>query len=384
MSKRRFFLVTAVLCVAVGLTLAFALPGAVTQAQTPLIPVRGEPTGAVVIVVFSDFGVPACAEVEPGLKTVRGEFPKDVQVIFKHNPAPERVLAHEAAVEAGRQGKFWEMHDRLFANQKALGRDDLIAHAKALGLDVLAFTRALDQHTHRPVVERDKAEARALGAGATPYIFINGRRATGMPPVTSFTALIRSLLSGGDGSEPAPVATDAFDLTGSPVRGPADAPVTIVAFSDLQCGFCARANGTVERALAAYPGRVRWVFKHFPLENHTDAPLAHRAALAAHQQGRFWEMHDAIFATQRNMGREALLAHAAELKLDLAKFTADLDSDRFNALIERDLKEGAKAGVEGTPTFFVNGQPLVGAQPFERFTAAIDRALAAPPAATKP
>ena len=95
-------------------------------------------------------------------------------------------------------------------------------------------------------------------------------------------------------------------------------------------------------------------------------------------------MHDAIFAKQRTMKRDDLLAHAAALKLDVARFTADLDSKQFDALIQRDLKEGANVGVEGTPTFFVNGQPLVGAQPFERFTAAIDRALASAPAATKP
>jgi protein-disulfide isomerase len=205
-----------------------------------------------------------------------------------------------------------------------------------------------------------------------------------MPPVTSITALIRSLMSGGDGTEPAPAPADAFDLTGAPVRGAPDAAVTIVAFSDLQCSFCARANATVEQALAKYPGRVRWVFKHFPLESHTDAPLAHRAALAAHRQGRFWEMHDAIFAKQRTMKRADLLAHAAALKLDLTRFTADLDSDQFTAVIDRDMKEGAKVGVEGTPTFFVNGFPVVGAQPLERFTAAIDRALTARGGAVKP
>jgi protein-disulfide isomerase len=385
MLKKRALLVAGAVIAAVGLTLAFALPTAGTQA--PLAPIRGEAAASIVILVFSDFQNSACAEVEPGLKTVRAEFPKDVQVIFKHNPAPEHAqaaLAHEAAIEAARQGRFWEMHDRLFAHPNKLGRDDLVAHAQALGLDVPAFTRALDQRTHRPAVERDVAEARALGVATTPYIYINGRRASPMPPVTSIKALIRSLLSGGDGTEPAPAPVDAFDLTGSPVRGPATAPVTIVGFSDLQCSFCARANATVEQALAKYPGRVRWVFKHFPLESHTDAPLAHRAALAADRQGRFWEMHDAIFAKQRTMKREDLLAHAAALKLDLARFTADLDSSTFTALIDRDMKEGAKVGVEGTPTFFVNGQAVVGAQPLERFVAVIDKALAAPAPSPKP
>jgi protein-disulfide isomerase len=384
MTKTRSVFAAVALAAAVGLTLAWAFAPADLDAQAPLLPVRGDVSGPIVIMVFSDFQDPGSAEVEPVLKTVRAEFPKDVQVIFKHRPAPERpqaALAHEAAVEAGRQGRFWEMHDRLFANQKGLGREDLIKHASALGLDVAAFTRALDARTHRASVERDLAEARAVGVTGTPAIFINGRRATGMPPVASITKLIRSLLSGGDGTEPEPVPTSTFDLTGSPVRGPADAPVTIVAFSDLQCSFCARANATVERVLAQYPGRVRWVFKHFPLENHAEAPLAHRAALAANEQGRFWEMHDAIFAKQRTMKREDLLAHAATLKLDIARFTADLDSDKYSAVIARDMKEGASVGVEGTPTFFINGAPVVGAQPFEKFTAVINKALAAPAAA---
>jgi protein-disulfide isomerase len=314
---------------------------------------------------------------------VRAEFPKDVQVIFKHSPMPpnsQAPLAHEAAVEAARQGKFWEMHDLLFARPQKLGRDDLIAHARTLGLDVAAFTKALDAHTHRPAVERDLAEARALGVTSTPAIFINGRRGAGMPPATALTGLIRSLLNGGDGTE-APTAPDnAFDLTGSPVRGPATAPVTIVAFSDLQCSFCARANATVEKVLAQYPGRVRWVFKHYPLEFHADAPLAHRASIAAHQQGRFWEMHDAIFAKQRTMKRADLLAHAAALGLDVPRFTADLDDDRGAAVIARDMKEGAALGIDGTPTFFINGQPVVGAQPYEQFVVAVDKALAKGPA----
>ena len=129
--------------------------------------------------------------------------------------------------------------------------------------------------------------------------------------------------------------------------------------------------------LDRYQGKVRVVFKHSPIEGHTAAPLAHRASFAAQQQGKFWEMHDRIFANQRAMEREALLAHASALGLDLARFTADLDSPRAQAVLDRDQAEAAKVGVDGTPTFFVNGTPLVGAQPLEAFTAAIDKALAA-------
>jgi protein-disulfide isomerase len=173
-----------------------------------------------------------------------------------------------------------------------------------------------------------------------------------------------------------------FDLAGSPVRGDSAAPVTIVEFSDFQCGFCARATATVERLLERYPGKVRWVMKHYPLDLHQAAPLAHRAALAAAAQGKFWEMHDAIFAEQRALTRERMLRHASGLSLDRAKFARDMNSARVKSLLERDVAEGRKVGIDGTPTFFINGERLVGAVAFETMAAAVERALVRSLAAT--
>jgi protein-disulfide isomerase len=354
------------------------------SAPATLLPVRGDAQASIVILLVSDFECPYCAQVEPLLKTVRETFPKDVQVVFKHNPLPihpQAPLAHEAAVEAGRQGKFWEMHDLLFANQQKLAPADLETYARQLGLDMPAFSKALAERTHRTVVERDMREAIALGVTGTPTIYLNGRRAVGVPTADAVVGVIRSLLAGGDGSTPVTVPTSSFDLTGSPAKGPADAPITIVEYSDFQCGFCLRANATVAQVLARYGDKVRRVFKHFPLDFHKEAPLAHLASLAANEQGRFWEMHDRLFANQRALQRDDLLAHAKALGLDMARFTADLESPRLKAILDRDLAEGAKLGVEGTPTFFINGTALVGAQPESAFTAAIDKALAPPPSA---
>jgi protein-disulfide isomerase len=155
--------------------------------------------------------------------------------------------------------------------------------------------------------------------------------------------------------------------------------VSLVLFSDFQCGFCQRVNPTLAQLLERYPGKVRIVFKHFPIEGHDAAPLAHRASMAAHEQGKFWEMHDRIFANQRAMTRADLMAHAQALGLDMAKFTAAIDAERSTATLERDKKEGEALGIDGTPTFFVNGTPLVGAQPLQAFAAAVDKALAAAP-----
>ena len=358
-----------------------------TAASTPTAAAGGRAgaTPPVVILVFGDFQCTTCTGLEPVLKSIRDEFPKDVQIAFKHNPAPdhaEALLAHEAAVEAGRQGKFWEMHALLAANPTRLQPDQLKGYASTLKLDLDAFGKALGERTHRAVVERDIAEARALGVTAGNLtLYINGRRGNGVPPPTVLGPLIKNLLAGGDGSGPAPVAAASLNLAGAPVRGAADAPVTIVEFSDFQCGFCFRVNPTVGQLLDRYNGKIRVAFKHSPIEGHTAAPLAHRAAFAAQQQGKFWEMHDRIFANQRDMSREALLGHARALGLDLARFTADFDGAASKAALERDLAEGATLGVDGTPTFFINGTPLVGAQPLEAFAEAIDKALAAKPAA---
>jgi protein-disulfide isomerase len=390
MTVRVFRQVLVVLgAIVLGAALPWAvLPGAPSfvAAQGALLPARGEPSAPMVILLFSDFQCDNCAKAEATLKEVRDAFPKDVQVIFKHSPLPihpDAPLAHELAVEAARQGKFWEMHDLLFENQAKLKRADLDGYAQKLGLDMQAVKKALDGRTHRPLVERDLAEARALGVTGTPTLYLNGRRAAGVPPAPAMINVIKSLLSGGDGTEPASVPMTTFDLTGAPTKGPAEAPVTIVEFSDFQCGFCLRVNSTVAQVLEKYQGKVRLVFKHYPLvELHPSAPSGHRAALAAHEQGKFWEMHDRIFANQRAMTRQDLLGHAGALGLDMTKFMADLDGPRLQAVLDRDLAEGRKVGVEGTPTFFINGTAVVGSQPLDAFVKVIDKALAAASAPT--
>jgi protein-disulfide isomerase len=366
-------------CLAAVLSVALAVACTSAAGQGASTPTRGAADAKVVLLVFADLASPDPGKAEPVLAELRREFPSDVAIAFKHNPDPDRpdsLLAHEAAVEAARQGKFWELLDRLAAQPGTTTREQLIAHAGAIGLDVAAFTKALDGHTHRAAVARDVLEARALGVTGQYTLFINGRRGSGVPPAGVLTTLVKNLLAGGDGTGPAPLSPTALDLTGAPIRGAADAPVTLVEFSDFQCGFCFRVNPTLAQLLDRYKGKVRLVFKHSPIEGHTAAPLAHRAAYAAHQQGKFWEMHDRIFANQRAMDREALLAHAAALGLDRAKFTADMDGAASQAVLDRDQAEAAKVGVDGTPTFFVNGTPLVGAQPIEAFAAAIDKALA--------
>jgi protein-disulfide isomerase len=241
-------------------------------------------------------------------------------VIFKHAPAasnPNAMLAHEAALAGGAQGKFWEMHDTLFENQTHLTRADLLGYAKSLGLDLAAFERALDNHTYRPIVERDLAEAAGLGVTTTPTFFVNGRRLVGPQGYASLGAVIESLLAGIPPDKRvreeivAAGPAQQIDLEHAPTRGPATAPISLVEFSDFECPFCAVTAPVVRQLLLAYPTQVRFAFKHYPLPMHKESPLAHEAALAAGDQGKFWEMHDLLFATQAKWGVNRVQARSS-------------------------------------------------------------------------
>jgi protein-disulfide isomerase len=143
---------------------------------------------------------------------------------------------------------------------------------------------------------------------------------------------------------------------GSPVLGPADARIAIVEFSDFQCPYCAQAVQKIGAVMKAFPTQVKLIFKQFPLEMHSQAELAAQAALAAHQQGKFWQLHDLMFANRTHLSRQEILTLAGGLKLDMMRFTRDMDNPDTRKAVERDESEGEQAGVGGTPTFFIDGQ----------------------------
>lgn len=163
-----------------------------------------------------------------------------------------------------------------------------------------------------------------------------------------------------------------------PSRGDAGAPVTIVEFSDYECDYCARAEGAVRRVLDEYKGRVRLVHQAFPLTIHPRAPKAAEAAFCAGEQGRYWEMHDSLITRQGALGVDDLKGRARALQLEVPRFDACLDSGRMAPVVLASKKLGEGLGVNSTPAFFVNGRPLTGAQPFERFKEIIDHELGTP------
>jgi protein-disulfide isomerase len=160
-----------------------------------------------------------------------------------------------------------------------------------------------------------------------------------------------------------------------PTKGPADAPVTIVEFSDYECPYCVRAEATVKELLAKYPGKIKLVYRDYPLPSHAKAPKAAEAAHCAGDQGKYWELHDKLFTPGAKLEVADLKAHAREVGLDGGKFDACLDSGAKAKEVETHKKAGDDVGVSGTPAFFINGRPLSGAQPLEAFSAIVDQEL---------
>ena len=175
--------------------------------------------------------------------------------------------------------------------------------------------------------------------------------------------------------KPDPNRRYSLNVAGSPAKGPKSAKITIVEFSDFQCPFCSRVVPTMAQIQEEYGDQVRIVFKHLALAMHSKAAAAHAASEAAHRQGKFWEMHDAIFANQREMSPEKYVEHAAEIGLDVEQFKRDVVDADVKRKVDADAKEAAALGVTGTPGFFINGKFLSGARPFEAFKQAIDEEL---------
>ncbi|MBF0270855.1 MAG: DsbA family protein [Magnetococcales bacterium] len=158
-------------------------------------------------------------------------------------------------------------------------------------------------------------------------------------------------------------------------KGDVKAPITIIEFSDFECPYCRRAQATLKKVQEAYGDKIRMVFRHYPLPFHTKAPKASEAAQCAADQGKFWPMHDLLFEDKTNLDVPDLKKAAKSVGLDQAAFDKCLESGKHNARITTDLTEGKKLGVTGTPTFFINGVRVVGAQPFDKFKSVIDEEL---------
>jgi protein-disulfide isomerase len=160
-----------------------------------------------------------------------------------------------------------------------------------------------------------------------------------------------------------------------PAKGPEGAPVTIVEFSDFQCPYCKQAKATADQVFTNFAGKVRLVFRDYPLPFHDKAKKAAEAGHCAEEQGKFWEMHDWMFDHQDKLDVPSLMEGAKGLGLDPQRFDPCLDGGKYAAKVAENTKAGEEAGVTGTPAFFINGKLLSGAEPYEKFKELVEAEL---------
>jgi protein-disulfide isomerase len=377
---------------------------------------RGGDTPLVTVVVYTDYACPPCGRTWSVMDNLLEDYGQDLRVVFRSFTVPGHGRgeeAVEAAFAAGEQGKFWEMHAELFEHLGAFDRPTLRKHAQQIGLDVPKFMDALDTGAHTGTRMRHRREAKRLGIIGLPASFVNGLYMAGYADEATWHAILdeeiaraRELLAAGTpraelydklmasastkpvtapkGAEklradladkqkltnpPTNLATPDFNARyaiepgASGALGPDDAPVQVVELIDFQCPYCAKAHAELLELREKHGDDVQYVVRHVPLEIHTAAKGAAKASVAASKQGKFWPYHDAIFAHEGGLDRDAFLKIAADLGLDLEQFKADLDSTAVSQAVDDDLRFSLKLGVVATPGFFVNGRFVNGFRP---------------------
>jgi protein-disulfide isomerase len=369
-------------------------------------PVRGPTDALVRIVVFQDFASGEAGALGRAYADVAQRWPDAVQLVLVHAPARRHEMARpiaELTIAAGAQGKFWEAHDLVLRTPPA-NRAALLAAAVELGLDVDAVEDALADGRHRAWIDADLETARAHGVTRGPAVFVNGvpaprdaaelaglverelalasRIVDAGVPRARLHAEIAALLPA---PSPAPRPDDrqpdagvswAVPAADAPVLGPKDALVTVIVFSEFQCPFCGRVQPVLAELRKLHPDDLRIVFRHMPLAFHGHARSAAKAAIAADRQGKFWRMHDFLFNLKGEPDERAVKLAVRRLRLDKRKFDRDRKSARTEAVIVEDQRLAQEFGVNGTPTFFINGRRLDGAQPIDSFEAIVGEELA--------
>jgi protein-disulfide isomerase len=370
-------------------------------------PMKGNPRALVTIVEFSSYQCPFCGRVQPTLKQVAEEFGDNVRFVFKQHPLPMQANsrpAARAALAANAQGKFWEFHELLLANQSALTEENFVAWARQVGLDVDKFNADRNADWTNAQVDADLAVARSSNIRGTPNFLINGKPVTGARPFDAFASVIReeitatkALVDAGKSIgeaygerlaanqkaaaeaaavAQAPAGPVTFKLDGAASKGPDDAKVTLVDFSDFQCGFCGRLSETMDEVMPEFEGKsVRFVSMQFPLGRFPHSQKAAEAALAAAAQGKYWEYKKLVYQNQRALTDESFEQFAEQLGMDMERFRKEMEDKTWAAAVSAQRSEGQKGGVTGTPALFLNGLKIGGALPAESLRSAINEAL---------
>lgn len=374
-------------------------PATVYKVPRGQAPASGPLDAPVTIVAWSDYACAYCNRVQGTLDHLARLFPGQLRWVHRTLPLDDdSTLGPEAALAAAAQGRFRPMNDRLFALGGRVDRAAVELLARELGLDMVRFRADLDTRLHRASIAADMADARTLGVTGTPTFFINGRPVHGNQPLRVFVDIVDqelaraaqlragydALVEGGKPTADAATETRArrelsattlyrvgLGLPGHQV-GPDDALVTIVAWSDFQCPYCAKEAPVLAHLRDKYKGDVRIIYRHLPMAFHLRAGLAAEAAVAAAEQGKFWAFHDQVFASFGHLERADLERFAEAAGLDLPRFRAALDDRRYRDAIAAEAAAGEALGVDGTPTVFINGAPVSGARDADTMDRLVD------------
>jgi len=366
----------------------------------------GQDDAPITMYEWCDYAYPNCInfynEILPELQKKYVDTGK-LRIVHKEFPVAggdPSVIASMGAQCAASQGKYQEMADWLYKNTTAWSqqsdiqavKDALKQGAKEIGLDTAAFDACIDNEDTLDDIKQDYYDGRDLEFKELPAFVVGGHLLSEGASASELDTILDALIQKEETGSlpdtvitvtPSPTPDTDFEQESVTSLGSPDAPITIVEFSDYQCPYCLRHfQQTMPQLKKEYidTGKVRYVFKDFPLSFHEKAVPAALAAECAGEQGKYWEMHDKLFGEQSRWVKESkptdvYKEFAKELGLDTKQFNECLDSQKYADEIMADMKEGRDAGVQGTPAFFINGQFLSGAQPYEVFKQVIDKML---------
>ena len=393
------------------------------------LPYRGEPDAPIVMIEYSDFGCPFCnrhfVQTEPAVDESYVRTGQ-VRVVFHDFPLvslhPNAPAAHEASLCVANQGSaadYWNIHAELFRSVEEWQAmpDPLPVFARLAeqtGVDMGVYEACMTSHEMQAVVDARVEAAFAVGFNATPsFKLVRETDAAifeviGAQPYEQFAGVMDSALAGEMPVVAAPEAEQpqeegipfwataegwaadpdrpGYNMAGDEYRGSLDAAVTVIEFSDFQCPYCQRHNADTQPILDEKyvdTGKVLWVYKHFPLNIHPQAPAAGIAAECASEQGMFWQMHAVLFTSAAEWSidnpSDVFTSLAVELGMDGEAFAACLNDPEIAARVDSDLNEGAQF-VQGTPTFIIvrgsEGSIIPGALPEASFSEVLDEELA--------
>jgi len=405
-------------------------------------PSKGPEDATLVMVEFSDFECPFCRRFSKTADELVKRFPQDLRLVFMNFPLHQdcndamnrpfhknACIAAEAAMAAHDEEKFWEMHDRIFQNQRSLSVEKLVSLGEDIGLDPDSVKEAVENKKYEEAIRAQAKQLVQTGSRGTPTVFINGMKVLGvrwddvdssarfiegllhpeeekeeaalMPAVGDPSSLPRAEVLLDDGTRledrlhkileslerismqsrglrpapqrpkgPDPGKVYSFDVADSPKLGPDDAPVKVVTFSDFTCPHCERLAHGISELREKYGDKVQIIWMNTPNQRHRYSHEAHQAAMFAHEHGKFWEMHDKIFENRRSLSPEKIEELVSELGLDIQEYKAAVKEQKYRSELIEDLRQAGKADLTSTPTVFINGKYQMSTS-----KAALDRAI---------